>query len=378
KILRMCNVILKKSSKAMSILLVSGFTLSSISSPLVTYANTPVEQKQSDVQYTVENLPVFPTEFDKELLFEALSHDLIIFEEGMEHPVIEQLKLSLQELGFGTEWKTLTPEYDDEMQDVVKELQKYYVLSVNGKIDEETQETLKELLMESPQMDIEYENILPLKEKLYTVMNREISTDLTNVFDADMKALVEEFQKSHELVVNGIVDPVTYEKLDEIYEELKATEDESSEKEIDEENPTEESQEEVVEKEEIEKSQEQAATENDEKEAAEEIVEGEVVVEVQEEEATDVEEVEKSQAATSADTHIETRMAAAPMAKNVTYYAKGMRSAEVKKMKQNLMKIGFGTHWKNPTTLFGADTEKVVKEFQRYYGLSVDGSMGPA
>src|SRR5699024_798148 len=88
--------------------------------------------------------------------------------------------------------------------------------------------------------------------------------------------------------------------------------------------------------------------------------------------------VEKSQAATSADTHIETRMAAAPMAKNVTYYAKGMRSAEVKKMKQNLMKIGFGTHWKNPTTLFGADTEKVVKEFQRYYGLSVDGSMGPA
>src|SRR5699024_443194 len=56
----------------------------------------------------------------------------------------------------------------------------------------------------------------------------------------------------------------------------------------------------------------------------------------------------------------------------------GMRSAEVKKMKQNLKKIGFGTHWKNPTTLYGTDTVKVVKEFQRYYGLSVDGSMGPA
>src|SRR5699024_7820327 len=135
---------------------------------------------------------------------------------------------------------------------------------------------------------------------------------------------------------------------------------------------------EAVEEDKSEEPQEEAATENVE-EVTEEVVEDEVAEEVQEEEAINGEEAEKTQKeATPAVVTIQPRMAAAPMAKSVTYYAKGMRSADVKKMKQNLMKIGFGTHWKNPTTLFGADTEKVVKEFQGYYGLAVDGSMGPA
>src|SRR5699024_5705246 len=56
-------------------------------------------------------------------------------------------------------------------------------------------------------------------------------------------------------------------------------------------------------------------------------------------------------------------------------FKKGMRSAEVQKMKKNLVKIGFGTHWNNPTTLYGSDTEKVVREFQAYYSLLVDGEM---
>src|SRR5699024_8630584 len=58
-----------------------------------------------------------------------------------------------------------------------------------------------------------------------------------------------------------------------------------------------------------------------------------------------------------------------------TTLKQGMRSAEIKKMKQDLMKIGFGTHWKNPTTLYGADTTKVVKEFQSYYGIASNGEM---
>src|SRR5699024_10637177 len=53
----------------------------------------------------------------------------------------------------------------------------------------------------------------------------------------------------------------------------------------------------------------------------------------------------------------------------------GMRSPVIQKFKKDLMKAGFGTHWKNPTIYYGADTEKVVRAFQNYYSLTVDGVM---
>ncbi|KYG30891.1 N-acetylmuramoyl-L-alanine amidase [Alkalihalobacillus trypoxylicola] len=55
----------------------------------------------------------------------------------------------------------------------------------------------------------------------------------------------------------------------------------------------------------------------------------------------------------------------------------GMRHAEVKVLKSNLGKLGFQVPG-NGTTLFGADTERKVREFQSYYKLGVDGVVGPA
>src|SRR5699024_7368017 len=54
-------------------------------------------------------------------------------------------------------------------------------------------------------------------------------------------------------------------------------------------------------------------------------------------------------------------------------YQKGKRSQEIKRLKQDLMRVGFGTHWKNPTTLYGPDTEKVVRKFQKANNLVVNG-----
>src|SRR5699024_372093 len=56
-------------------------------------------------------------------------------------------------------------------------------------------------------------------------------------------------------------------------------------------------------------------------------------------------------------------------------YQKGKRSEEIQRLKQDLMKVGFGTHWNNPTTYYGADTEKVVREFQQANKLVVNGVM---
>ncbi|WP_169802531.1 peptidoglycan-binding domain-containing protein, partial [Alkalihalobacillus trypoxylicola] len=55
----------------------------------------------------------------------------------------------------------------------------------------------------------------------------------------------------------------------------------------------------------------------------------------------------------------------------------GMRHAEVKVLKNNLAKLGFPVPG-NGTTLFGADTERKVREFQAYYKLGADGVVGPA
>src|SRR5699024_9447762 len=250
--------------------------------------------------------------------------DVTEFEEGTEDPVIEQFKKDLQKLGFGTAWEEITAVYDTDMKDVVEQFQIYYNLPVNGKLDVDTQKMLEKLVTESLQIDEEHDDVYTFKKQLLSVMNVDMPSTMTNVFDTEMEMLVKDFQKEYDLVVNGLLDTVTIKKLTEVYEESLLTETE--------ENLTEE----AVEEDKSEEPQEEAATENVE-EVTEEVVEDEVAEEVQEEEAINGEEAEKTQKeATPAVVTIQPGMAAAPMAKSVTYYAKGMRSADVKKMKQNL------------------------------------------
>src|SRR5699024_6936579 len=55
----------------------------------------------------------------------------------------------------------------------------------------------------------------------------------------------------------------------------------------------------------------------------------------------------------------------------------GMRHQKVKDLKADLKKVGFTVPGKG-TTLYRTQTEKKVKEFQSYYGLTADGQAGPA
>src|SRR5690606_23177631 len=57
------------------------------------------------------------------------------------------------------------------------------------------------------------------------------------------------------------------------------------------------------------------------------------------------------------------------------YFQFDDRDEKIKEIKNQLKELGFGTHWKNPTNYFGRDTEKVVREFQEYYGITVNGIM---
>ena len=94
------------------------------------------------------------------------------------------------------------------------------------------------------------------------------------------------------------------------------------------------------------------------------------------------EETEKVETVTGTETDIEedvekeVQEVAPVMLRSVTVLQKGVRSPEVKQLKKDLAKLGFPVPG-NGTTLFGTDTEKKVKAFQQYYGLAVDGIVGP-
>ncbi|MEF3331148.1 peptidoglycan-binding protein, partial [Oceanobacillus oncorhynchi] len=50
----------------------------------------------------------------------------------------------------------------------------------------------------------------------------------------------------------------------------------------------------------------------------------------------------------------------------------GTRTGQVKKLKENLNRLGF-TSFQNPTNYFGVQTERGVQDFQKQFGLSVNG-----
>ncbi|WP_177169683.1 peptidoglycan-binding protein [Salisediminibacterium halotolerans] len=57
-------------------------------------------------------------------------------------------------------------------------------------------------------------------------------------------------------------------------------------------------------------------------------------------------------------------------------YQDGDKSDNIREMKQDLTKLGFGNFPDDPSNRYGPVTEGVVEDFQRYYGLSVTGEAG--
>src|SRR5699024_9616096 len=200
--------------------------------------------------------------------------------QGMRSAEIKKMKQDLMEIGFGTHWKNPTTLYGADTTKVVKEFQSYYGIASNGELNQTSKNKLKEVLNSPYQQGKKSTDIKNIKIKLKDIGYGTHWKNPSTLYGADTVKVVKEFQKSQKLVVNGIVDSVTLNKIETLYKQI-----------------------------------------------------------------------------------------------DTTTMKQGMRSAEIKKMKQDLMKIGFGTHWKNPTTLYGEDTKKVVKEFQSYYGITVNGEM---
>src|SRR5699024_2973644 len=62
---------------------------------------------------------------------------------------------------------------------------------------------------------------------------------------------------------------------------------------------------------------------------------------------------------------------------NTNALKRGDRHTKVIQLKMDLNALGF-SNFKNPNNLFGVQTEQAIKDFQKFYKLSVDGVAGPA
>ncbi|TES56750.1 hypothetical protein E2L07_03605, partial [Halalkalibacterium halodurans] len=193
---------------------------------------------------------------------------------GLRRADVIDFKLDLMKLGFGTHWSNPTNYFGPDTERVVREFQAYYGLTVNGRGDEATLAKIAEQLSSPFQEGKRSDQIQELKLDLMKLGFGTHWSNPTTLYGPDTANVVREFQRHYGLVVNGIIDEVTYKKIEEI----------------------------------------------------------------------------KNQ----------------PL-------APGLRRADVIDFKLDLMKLGFGTHWSNPTNYFGPDTERVVREFQAYYGLTVNG-----
>src|SRR5690625_5057150 len=268
------------------------------------------------------------------------------FQNGKRHEDTIKLKKDLAILGFGVS-SNPTNLYGSATERTIKEFQAAHGLVVNGIADEVTLSLIEELVSKPLQKGMRREDVKTLKKNLNTI-GFKVPGNGTNLFGSQTEKKVKEFQKYYGLTVDGIVDQATWDKINEIlnspFQNGKRHEDTiklkkdlailgfgvSS-------NPT---------------NLYGSATERTIKEfqAAHGLVVNGIADEVT---LSLIEE-----------------LVSKPL-------QKGMRREDVKTLKKNLNTIGFKVPG-NGTNLFGSQTEKKVKEFQKYYGLTVDGIVDQA
>src|SRR5699024_5267260 len=169
-------------------------------------------QKKHQLVVNVIGDPVTLKKLEAEVPYLAL-------EEGVRHNDVLSLKKDLQTLGFAN-GMSMTNYYGSYTTKKVKDLQKYYGIKQTGKADKNTLNIIKEILNSPYLPGKRHQDIIPFKEKLNATEFGGIS--LTNLYGSFTEKRVKAFQKKHQLVVNGIGDPVTLKKLNNIHSELES------------------------------------------------------------------------------------------------------------------------------------------------------------
>jgi mannosyl-glycoprotein endo-beta-N-acetylglucosaminidase len=131
---------------------------------------------------------------------------------GDSHEDISTYKVYLNRIGF--DGILVTDYFGNYTASRIKDFQKYYGLSMSGKLDDATRNKLDEVYHTSLQRGKTDERLSALKETLNQYGYGPIL--VTDYFGGYMESQVKQFQQEHGLVVNGIMDSRTLDMLSQV------------------------------------------------------------------------------------------------------------------------------------------------------------------
>ncbi|MBC5635703.1 peptidoglycan-binding protein [Ornithinibacillus sp. BX22] len=138
-------------------------------------------------------------------------------ENGMRRSDAIEFKLNLEKLGF-VSWKNPPNDfYGASTEQSVIELQKYYGLPITGKADQATLSKIKEVLNSPLQMGKSNDASISLKEQLVQLGYAEFKNP-TKYYGIQTETAVKDFQRDYNLVVSGIAEEITIQKILEVLE----------------------------------------------------------------------------------------------------------------------------------------------------------------
>ncbi|MCR2821417.1 peptidoglycan-binding protein [Lederbergia panacisoli] len=140
---------------------------------------------------------------------------------GLYRDDVITLKKDMSKIGF-TVSKNPTNYYGSTTEAKVKELQKYYKLTVNGIADQATLKKINQVLSSPLQIGKKHKNTVTLKENL-AQLGFKVPGNGTNLYGTETEKKVKEFQKRYGLIVNGIADEITLAKIDELLKNSSTT-----------------------------------------------------------------------------------------------------------------------------------------------------------
>ena len=138
----------------------------------------------------------------------------IPLQNGMYREDAVQLKINLSTIGFHVS-NNPTPLFGPSTERVVKEFQTYYGLTVNGKADNATLDKINQILASPLREGQRHESAIKLKEDL-SFLGFHVSDTPTTLYGSSTARKVAEFQEYHGLRVNGIADEVTLSKIEQL------------------------------------------------------------------------------------------------------------------------------------------------------------------
>ncbi|WP_174758197.1 peptidoglycan-binding protein, partial [Alkalibacillus haloalkaliphilus] len=148
---------------------------------------------------------------DEKAYFELEYEATRPLEEGMRRADVVDLKVDLQNVGFGN--FSNTNYYGPQTRGVVEDFQSQYGLPVTGIVNSDTLYKLNEILSNPLQSGNYHDDAVELKEMLMALGYGDFSK--TRYYGPQTASAVREFQADYGLPISGITDEITLELLQE-------------------------------------------------------------------------------------------------------------------------------------------------------------------